>query len=45
MNALTLIVAAIALLASLLAIMQERLPEFAQWRALGVNFERTVFNY
>lgn len=37
MNALTLIVAAIALLASLLAIMQERLPEFAQWRALGVN--------
>lgn len=38
MNGLTLIVAAIALLASLLAIMQERLPEFAQWRALGVNF-------
>jgi putative ABC transport system permease protein len=37
MNSLTLIVAAIALLASLLAIMQERLPEFAQWRALGVN--------
>lgn len=37
MNALTLIVAAIALLASLLAILQERLPEFAQWRALGVN--------
>jgi putative ABC transport system permease protein len=37
MNALTLVVAAIALLASLLAILQERLPEFAQWRALGVN--------
>ena len=37
MNALTLIVAAIALLTALLAIMQERLPEFAQWRALGVN--------
>lgn len=37
MNALTLVVAAIALLASLLAILQERLPEFAQWRALGVK--------
>jgi len=37
MNALTLIVAAIALLASLLAILQERLPQFAQWRALGVR--------
>ena len=37
MNSLTLMVAAIALLASLLAIMQERLPEFAQWRALGVS--------
>ena len=37
MNALTLIVAAIALLASLLAIQQERLPQFAQWRALGVR--------
>jgi len=38
MNALTLIVAAIALLASLLAILQERLPEFAQWRALGLSY-------
>ena len=38
MNALTLIVAAIALLASLLAILQERLPEFAQWRALGLRY-------
>lgn len=37
MNLLTLIVAAIALLASLLAILQERLPQFAQWRALGVR--------
>lgn len=37
MNALTMIVAAIALLASLLAILQERLPQFAQWRALGVH--------
>ena len=37
MNALTLIVAVIALLASLLAILQERLPQFAQWRALGVR--------
>ncbi len=37
LNSLTLVVAAIALLASLLAIMQERLPEFAQWRALGLN--------
>jgi putative ABC transport system permease protein len=37
MNLLTMIVAAIALLASLLAILQERLPEFAQWRALGLR--------
>ena len=37
MNALTMLVAAIALLASLLAILQERLPQFAQWRALGVR--------
>jgi len=37
MNLLTLLVAAIALLASLLAILQERLPQFAQWRALGVR--------
>ncbi|MCP4485758.1 MAG: ABC transporter permease [Gammaproteobacteria bacterium] len=37
MNALTMMVAAIALLASLLAILQERLPQFAQWRALGVR--------
>ena len=37
MNGLTLLVAAIALLASLLAILQERLPQFAQWRALGVR--------
>jgi len=37
MNLLTMLVAAIALLASLLAILQERLPEFAQWRALGLR--------
>jgi putative ABC transport system permease protein len=37
MNGLTLIVAALALLASLLAILQERLPQFAQWRALGLR--------
>lgn len=37
MNALTMIVATIALLASLLAILQERLPQFAQWRAIGVR--------
>ena len=37
MNALTMLVAAIALLASLLAILQERLPQFAQWRALGLR--------
>jgi putative ABC transport system permease protein len=37
MNLLTMIVAAIALQASLLAILQERLPQFAQWRALGVR--------
>ncbi|TNF87489.1 MAG: ABC transporter permease [Gammaproteobacteria bacterium] len=37
MNGLTMLVAAIALLASLLAILQERLPQFAQWRALGLR--------
>ena len=43
MNLLTMIVAAIALLASLLAILQERLPEFAQWRALGLRqFEQLL---
>ena len=43
MNLLTLIVAAIALLASLLAILQERLPQFAQWRALGLRqFEQLL---
>ena len=43
MNGLTMIVAAIALLASLLAILQERLPQFAQWRALGVRqFEQLL---
>jgi len=43
MNGLTMIVAAIALLASLLAILQERLPQFAQWRALGLRqFEQLL---
>ena len=42
MNALTMIVAAIALLASLLAILQERLPQFAQWRALGVRWSEQM---
>jgi len=43
MNLLTMIVAAIALLASLLAIMHERLPQFAQWRALGLHqFEQLL---
>jgi putative ABC transport system permease protein len=37
MNLLTMIVAAIALLASLLAILHDRMPQFAQWRALGVH--------
>jgi putative ABC transport system permease protein len=37
MNGLTLIIAAIALMASLLAILQERIPQFAQWRALGLR--------
>ena len=37
MNLLTMIVAAIALLASLLAIVHERLPQCAQWRALGLR--------
>lgn len=37
MNSLTLTVAAIALLASLLALMHQRMPQFAQWRAMGVT--------
>jgi putative ABC transport system permease protein len=37
MNTLTLTVAGIALLASLLAIHQRRLPEYAHWRAMGVR--------
>ncbi|MCB1959739.1 MAG: ABC transporter permease, partial [Rhodocyclaceae bacterium] len=37
MNTLTLLVAGVALLCALLAIVHERLPEFAQWRALGVT--------
>ncbi|QID18350.1 ABC transporter permease [Nitrogeniibacter mangrovi] len=37
MNTLTLLVAGSALLTALLAILHERLPEFARWRALGVT--------
>ncbi len=37
MNSLTLLVAVIALLASLLAMLHQRMPQFAQWRALGVS--------
>jgi putative ABC transport system permease protein len=37
MGTLTLMVAGIALLASLLAIHQRRLPEYAHWRAIGVR--------
>ncbi len=42
MNALTMLVAAIALLASLLAILQERLPQFAQWRAIGIRWHEQM---
>jgi len=42
MNVLTMVVAAIALLASLLAILQERLPQFAQWRALGLRWSEQM---
>ena len=37
MNTLTLSVAGVALLASLLAIHQRRLPEYAHWRSMGVS--------
>jgi putative ABC transport system permease protein len=37
MNTLTLGVAGVALLASLLAIHQQRLPEYAHWRSIGVR--------
>lgn len=38
MNALTLIVAGIALLASLFAIHDQRLPSYAHWRSLGLHY-------
>lgn len=38
LNTLTLLVAAIALLSALLALHQQRMPEYAHWRALGVTF-------
>jgi len=37
MNVLTLAVAGIALFASLLAIHQQRLPEYAHWRSMGLK--------
>jgi putative ABC transport system permease protein len=42
MNTLTLAVAGGALLAALLAIAHDRLPEFARWRALGVRRRELV---
>ena len=42
MNALTLLVAGLALLTSMMAILQERLPQFAQWSALGVNSREQI---
>ena len=42
MNSLTLLVAVIALLASLLAMLHQRMPQFAQWRALGVSQSELV---
>ena len=38
LNSLTLLVAGIALLAALLAIHQQRLPEYAHWHSLGMRF-------
>ena len=38
LNGLTLLVAGIALLAALLAIHQQRLPEYAHWRSLGMRY-------
>ena len=42
MNTLTLIVAGLALLTSMMAILQERLPQFAQWSALGVSSREQI---
>jgi len=38
LNSLTLIVAGVALLAALLAVHQQRLPEYAHWHSLGMTF-------
>ncbi|MHA7880990.1 MAG: FtsX-like permease family protein [Saccharospirillum sp.] len=38
MNTLTLVVAGIALLASLFAIHDQRLPSYAHWRSLGLHY-------
>ena len=38
LNTLTLVVAGVALLAALLAVHQQRLPEYAHWYSLGVTF-------
>lgn len=39
LNSLTLVVAGVALLAALLAVHQQRLPEYAHWYSLGVTFQ------
>jgi putative ABC transport system permease protein len=38
LNVLTLMVAGLALLAALLAVHQQRLPEYAHWRSMGLSF-------
>ena len=38
LNSLTLIVAGVALLSALLAVHQQRMPEYAHWYSLGVTF-------
>jgi putative ABC transport system permease protein len=40
LNTLTLLVAGLALLAALLAVHQQRLPEYSHWRAMGVGFRQ-----
>ena len=40
LNTLTLLVAGLSLLTALLAVHQQRLPEYAHWRSMGVNFNQ-----
>ncbi|MDB4151333.1 ABC transporter permease [Pseudomonadales bacterium] len=40
LNTLTLLVAGLSLLTALLAVHQQRLPEYAHWRSMGVNFSQ-----